>query len=123
MRKYIDKFWIFWSKLSACWQLLTQSKTTTWVVLFDEIDKEGNRSLTYATEQTANVLAVYNLIHTALINTGGIVIRGLKNKNPLAVDMVEKNLATTKECAQMFNKMLKVAEGDVQTITNLVKQN
>lgn len=123
MRKYIDKFWIFWSKLSACWQLLTQSKTTTWVVLFDEIDKEDNRSLTYATEQTANVLAVYNLIHTALINTGGIVIRGLKNKNALAVDMVEKNLATTKECAQMFNKMLKVAEGDVQTITDLVKQN
>lgn len=123
MRKYIDKFWIFWSKLSACWQLLTQSKTTTWVVLFDEIDKEGKRSLTYATEQTANVLAVYNLIHTALINTGGIVIRGLKNKSPLAVDMVEKNLETSKECINMFNKMLKVAQGDVKTITDLTKQN
>lgn len=123
MRKYIDKFWIFWSKLSACWQLLTQSKTTSWVVLFDEFDKEGNRTLTYATEQTANALSIYNVLHTALIQTGGFVIKGLKNKNPLAVDMVEKHNTASIECIELFNKMLKVAKGDVQTITDLVKQN
>lgn len=121
MRKLIDKFWIWKSKLNACWRLLTQSKTTTWIVLFDEFDKDGNRTMTYQTEQTANSIAVYNLLHTALIQIGNFIAKGLKNKNPLAVDIVEKNMKVSKECTEMFQKMMKVADGDIKVITDLTK--
>lgn len=123
MKKYIDKFWIWKSKLNACWRLLTQSKTTTWVVLFDEFDKDGKRTMTYQVEQTANAASVYNLLQSALTYTGGFVVRGLKKDiNPLAVEIVEKNMAASKECTEMLQKMMKVAEGDIKTISELVKQ-
>lgn len=122
MKKYIDKFRIWKSKLNACWRLLTQSKTTTWIVLFDEFDKDGKRTMTYQVEQTANAIAIYNLLYAALFQTGSFIAKSLKNKNPLTVNIVEKNMKTSKECAEMFQKMMKVADGNIKIITDLARQ-
>lgn len=123
MKKLIDKFWVFWSKLRACWRLLTKSKTTTWVVLFEDVNENGERTMTYQVEQTANASAVYALLHTGLIHTGSFVVRGLKEKSPVAYDIVEKNMKASEECMEMFRKMGQVAQGDIQTITELLKDN
>ena len=122
MKKLIDKFWIFWSKLKACCRFLFESKTTGWLVFYEVINvKTGEKTMTYQTEKTAPAGDIYNLMYTGYMQTAKIIIERFQEDYPEAIQSVYEHIDKSSAITDFLKNTMKVAKGKNSPLKKMSK--